>query len=186
MNWLQEEDLKKFKSVGENVLISKDALIFGHNNIEIGSNVRIDAFNIIQAENGWMKIGSCVHLAARSSYVCGGGIDIKDAAQVATGCSLISVSDDFSGEFLVGPTFPIEKRKLTKGTITLWHGSVVGAHSVLLPGTIVQFGAAIGAMSLAKGVIAKDTIYTGVPAKPKAMRSREWIKKLEELEGKDI
>ena len=55
-----------FKSIGENVLISDKASIYGVKNIEVGSNVRIDDFCIISAGEGGIKIGNYVGKTKRA------------------------------------------------------------------------------------------------------------------------
>ena len=175
MSWLNKEELKKFKSVGENVLISKDALIFGHENIEIGSNIRIDAMNLILASKGYLKIGSWVHLAAGSKYLCGGGIVIQDFAQVAFNCVLLSASDDFSGRHLIGPTVVAAFTDVTIAAIVMGEASVLGVGSILSPGTTLFRGAALGANSftMKNQKLDENTIYAGSPAKPIKVRSKE-------------
>jgi serine acetyltransferase len=48
-SFLSREKLMEigFKSIGENVLLSSKASIYGPENIEIGNNVRIDDFCIL-------------------------------------------------------------------------------------------------------------------------------------------
>ncbi len=64
--FLNNLELKKinFKKIGKNVLISKNVLIVGAENISIGSNVRIDAFTSLIAPKKKLKIGSYVHIGA--------------------------------------------------------------------------------------------------------------------------
>ena len=104
------EDLIKigFKSLGENVLISDKASIYGASNIEIGSNVSIDDFCIISSGDGGIIIGNYVHIACYAHLIGSGQIIVEDHAQISGKVSIYSSSDDFSGEFLIGPTVPKE------------------------------------------------------------------------------
>lgn len=174
MSWLSKEDLKKFKHCGENVLVSKDALIFGHENISIGDNVRIDAFNLILASSGYMNIGNFIHLAARSTYLCSGGITLMDFAQVSMNCTLLSASDDFSGDYLIGPTVPENNRLVYKSHLRIEEHSVIGIGSVLSPGTIMNSGSALGGLSMTKRgqELEHDSIYIGNPARFLKKRTR--------------
>ena len=85
-----------FKSLGENVLISDKASIYGIKNIEIGSNVRIDDFCIISAGEGGIKIGNYVHIACYAHLIGSGQIIVEDHAQISGKVSIYSSSDDFS------------------------------------------------------------------------------------------
>jgi len=69
-SFLSREELMEigFKSIGENVLLSSKASIYGPENIEIGNNVRIDDFCIL---SGKIKLGSYIHIAAYSALFGG-------------------------------------------------------------------------------------------------------------------
>ena len=102
----KELDKIGFKSVGNNVLISNKASIYGAQNIEIGSNVRIDDFCILSAGDGGIKIGNYIHIACYAHLIGAGEIIVEDHAQISGKASIYSSSDDFSGDFLIGPTVP--------------------------------------------------------------------------------
>ena len=51
-----------FLQVGDNVRISRNSTIIGVENIKIGSNVRIDSYNVIIARRGTLSIGDNVHI----------------------------------------------------------------------------------------------------------------------------
>ena len=77
-SFLSREKLMEigFKSIGENVLLSRKASIYGPENIEIGNNVRIDDFCIL---SGKIKLGSYIHIAAYSALFGGEeGITMED------------------------------------------------------------------------------------------------------------
>ncbi len=183
MSWLTKEELSQFKSVGENVLISKHAIIYGPENIEIGNNVRIDALCILMAATGYFKIGSFVHLAAHSTFGCAGGIELGDFAQIASHCLLLSASDDFSGRHLIGPTVPEEYRKVYKRRIFVEEGCVIGAGCTILPGTNLCSGAALGAMSMTEKnqLLDHDSIYVGVPAVRKKERHYDFRQMMDQV-----
>ncbi len=67
--YYHEDELREmgFKAVGENVMIAKNGTIIGLENIEMGSNVRIDGFCTITAPgDGWVRAGTWVHVGAYS------------------------------------------------------------------------------------------------------------------------
>ncbi|MBL3539452.1 acyltransferase [Aminivibrio sp.] len=166
-----------FASFGEDVQISKHALIYQPHLISIGNNVRIDDFAKL---NGKITIGSNIHIA---SFVClmgSYGITLKDYAQVSLRATLLSATDDFSGEFLVGPQIPSQYRKISGGEIVLEKHALVGAGSMIFPGVTLREGTAVGAMSLVMRSTKKWTVYFGNPAVAVKERSRNMLE-LEKL-----
>lgn len=186
--WLYPQELTHFKSIGKNVKISRQAIIFGSENISIGDNVRIDAQNLILASKGYLEIGSYVHLAAGSKYICTGGIEIRDFSQVAFNCVLLSASDDFSGDYLIGPTIPNDYLNVTEKKIVLGICSVLGVGCILSPGTYLDYGAAMGANSLTikNQLLFQNSIYIGSPAKFLKLRSSIHFEMADKILAQDI
>lgn len=182
MSWLNAEQLKKFKSVGREVLVSDQATIFGAENVEIGDNVRIDAGCIILASKGRVKIGSHVHIAVQVLLAAGGGIVLKDHTSISFGSKLISSSDDFSGEHLAGPAYPEDMRQISNHTIVMERFSQVGAACVVLPGVMLGEGSVLGSNSLARNDLKAWTIYGGSPCKFLKDRSQKMKESVEEFE----
>lgn len=154
-----------FKSLGKNVLISNKASIYGAENIKIGSNVRIDDFCIISAGEGGIKIGNYVHIACYAHLIGKGQIIIEDHSQISGKVSLYSSSDDFSGEYLVGPTVPKEYTNVKDLKVHLKKYVVLGCNVVVLPGVTLGEGCAVGALSLVNKDLEPYKIYIGSPIK---------------------
>ena len=154
-----------FKSIGDNVLISDKSSIYGVSNIEIGSNVRIDDFCIISAGNGGIKIGNYVHIACYAHLIGSGQIIVEDHAQISGKSSIYSSSDDFSGDFLIGPTVPKEFTNVRNLTVHLKKYVILGCNVVVLPGVTIEEGTAIGALSLVSKSLPEYGIYGGNPLK---------------------
>lgn len=152
-----------FKSFGENVLISDKCSIYNAEKIEIGSNVRIDDFCILSAGEGGIVIGDNIHIACYVSLIGAERIQIDDFAQVAQKTSILSSTDDFSGEYLVGPTVPNKYRRITSKPVHLKKHAVIGANSVVLPGVTFGEGGAVGALSLVKSDVEAHKLYGGSP-----------------------
>lgn len=172
------EELKNigFKNLGDNVLISKKASIYGAGNISIGSNVRIDDFCIL---SGKISIGNYIHIAAYSALFAGdAGIVMEDFSGLSSKCIVYASSDDYSGEFLTNPMIDNQYRNVISKKVTVEKHSIIGSNSTILPGVTIKEGTSIGACSL----ITKDCdewgIYVGVPAK----RIKERSKKILDLE----
>jgi len=162
-----KEELEKigFKSIGDNVLISNKSSIYGAKNIEIGSNVRIDDFCIISAGEGGIKIGNYIHIACYAHLIGSGEIILEDHSQVSGKASIYSSSDDFSGDYLVGPTVPKEFTNVKSLKVHLKKYVVLGCNTVVLPGVTIEEGTAIGALSLVSKNLPPYGIFGGNPLK---------------------
>lgn len=184
MAYFSEEELYTLglKSFGENVKISTRASIYGADKIVIGSHVRIDDFCIISAGDGGILIGSNVHIAAYSSLIGKGKIELNDFSGLSARVSIYSSSDNYSGKYMTNPTVPNEYTNIHHSPVSLGRHVIVGAGSIILPGTILEEGVAVGALSLVKGRCREFGIYSGVPAK----RISERKKNLLDLENQLI
>lgn len=173
--FLSKEQINQmgFKSVGENVLISDKSSIYNAKNIEIGSNVRIDDFCILSAGEGGIKIGNNIHIACYVSMIGAGEIILDDFSQVSSRVVILSSSDDFSGEYLVGPCIPSEFTNVKSYKVHLMKHVVIGTGSTILPNVTLKEGAAVGAMSLVKNDVEQFEIVVGIPAKKVKDRSRK-------------
>lgn len=168
-----ELEQKGFKSIGENVLISNLASIYNAKNIEIGSNVRIDDFCILSAGEGGIQIGNNIHIACYVSMIGAGKITLEDFSQVSSRVVILSSSDDFSGDFLVGPCIPSEFTNVKSAPVKLMKHCVIGTGSTILPNVTINEGAAVGAMSLVKDDVDEFDIVVGIPAKKVKDRKRK-------------
>lgn len=181
MNTFYSEDELKtlgLKAYGDNVLISRNALIYNPGKLEIGSNVRIDDFTTI---SGNVKLGSYIHIAQFCGLYGGdAGIEMHDFAGLSSRVVIYATSNDYSGNSMTNPMVP-EKYKLTdkNAKVILGKHVIVGCVSVILPGVEVGEGCAVGAMTLCNKTMEPWGIYAGVPGK----RVKERSKKLLELEA---
>lgn len=170
-NFYNKEELDElgFKSLGSNVLISKKASIYNPEEITIGSNVRIDDFCIL---SGKIKIGNYVHISAYTTLYGRYGIDIGNFCGCSPRCTLFSATDDFSGEFMVGPLVPEKYTNVTNGKVILKDFVQIGCNSIVMPNIIVNEGSAVGALSFVNKNLDSWGIYAGIPAKKKKERSK--------------
>lgn len=172
-NYLSKYELNAIGlgSVGDNVLISRDARLYDPHNISIASNVRIDDFCIL---SGTIRIGNYTHLGSGSILIAGkAGIEMKDFSGISHRVSIFAQTDDFGGHSLICPLLPEEYRIMKEGKVIFGKHSIVGAGSVILPGSTLAEGTAIGAMSMLAKPTEPWTTYTGIPARKIAARSKE-------------
>jgi galactoside O-acetyltransferase len=166
--YFTESDLRDagFKSLGSNVRIARNCTVISPENIEIGSNVRIDGYcSLVAAGAGNIRLGSFIHVAAYCLLSAGDGIVMEDFSGLSQGVRLYTRSDDYSGEALTNPTVPAKYTKVHRGPIVLKRHVIVGSGSVILPGVTVGEGSAVGALSLVTKDLAGWGVYFGCPAK---------------------
>lgn len=164
-----------FASLGENVKISRKASIYGASQISIGSNVRVDDFCILSAGVGGISIGSFVHIAAYSSLIGKERIELKDFSGLSARVSVYSSSDDYSGQWMTNPTIPDNFAGVKHAPVMIGRHVIVGAGSVILPGTTLEDGVAVGALSLIHGRCHEFGVYIGRPVKRVSERKRSLL-----------
>jgi acetyltransferase-like isoleucine patch superfamily enzyme len=173
----QEELLKLgFKSIGDNVLISRKASFYGISRISVGNHVRIDDFCVLSAGKGGIDIGNFVHIAVFVSLMGEGKITLGDFSGISSKVSVYSSNDDYSGEFMSNPTIPIEYTSVNHADVAICRHALVGSGSIILPGVTLKEGAVVGALSLVNKDCEEFYIYKGNPARKVVKRSRELLK----------
>jgi acetyltransferase-like isoleucine patch superfamily enzyme len=167
MGFLKTEEINRigFAMVGKNVLISDKATIYNASNITIGDNVRIDDFCVLSAGNGGIQIGSFIHIAVYSCLIGKGLIKLSDFCNISSRVSIYSSNDDYSGSFMTNPMVDSKFTNVNHEDVYIGKHVIIGSGTVILPGSQLKDGAAIGALSLVSGQIPKLEIYAGTPAK---------------------
>lgn len=163
-----------FAAYGADVKISRNCAIIGAKNVRIGSHVRIDDYVVISAASGSLELGSYIHIAAGAYLGCAGGITLGDFTAISHGTKVYSASDDYSGAALTNPTVPKKYLKVDVAPVVLCRHAIIGAGSIVLPGSTIAEGTAVGAMSLIKRGFqcAPWAVYFGSPARKIANRSK--------------
>jgi len=161
-----------FKSIGENVLISRYARFYDIQYITIGNHVRIDDFCIL---SGNIFIGNYIHISAFCALYGSKGIILHDFSGLSPRTTIFSASDDFSGDFLTGPMVGKEYTNVKGGEVTIGEYTQIGANSIILPNLKIGEGVAVGALSLVNKSIDSWGIYGGIPVKFIRKRSKGLI-----------
>jgi len=182
MSYLDESELAAlgFQAIGENVLISERASIYGAWKICLGNHVRIDDFCILSAGEGGIRLGSYIHIAAYSSIIGAGRVTIDDFANFSSRVSLYSSSDDYSGRFMTNPMVPDEYKQVDVRPVHVGRHVIIGSGSIILPGVTLHDGSAVAALSLVKSDCDAFGIFGGAPARRIGTRDRNLL----ELERK--
>ncbi len=179
-SFLTEEELLEigFKSVGIGVLISRKASIYGASRISIGNNVRVDDYCIL---SGNIELGNYIHIAAYSAIFGGNeGVIMEDFSGLSSRVSIYAASDDYSGFAMTNPTVPEEYTHVIEKQVIIKKHAIIGATSLILPGSIVAEGVACGGFTMVKGELEPWSIYIGAPAHKIKDRSKNLL----EMEAK--
>lgn len=152
---------ERFAAIGDGVRIDPQARVFGHGLIRLGHHVRIDAGAILSAQHP-LVLGDFVHIAAGAKVFANAApCTIEDFVSLSPDAKVFTGVDDFIGAALTNPTVDAEFRALTAGEVVLGKHVLIGAGSVVFPGARIGFGASVGALSIAKGVIERGAVVVG-------------------------
>lgn len=177
MAYLTRSELEAmgFASLGQNVLLSDKASFYNTSSISLGDHVRIDDFCVLSAGDEGIDIGSHIHVAVYCSLIGRGNIRLGDYANLSSRVSIYSSNDDYSGASMTNPMVPACYTNVTHAPVDIGRHVIIGSGSVVLPGTVLGEGAAVGALSLVSGEYDPFWIYAGQPAKPLKERSRDLL-----------
>lgn len=97
---------------------------------------------------------------------------MRDYVNISSRVSIYSSNDDYSGEYMTNPMVPERLTNVLHADVVSDKHVIVGSGTVILPGSILRLGVAIGALSLVNGEISEFQIHAGVPTKFIKERSR--------------
>lgn len=174
---LYSEDLRKMgiKKVGEGTIVDPTVRFINISNIEIGANTRIDAFTLISASSKGISIGDHVHIGSHTLMVGSEYIHIGDFTGLSGRVSVYSSNDDYSGDYLTGPTVPMNFRNVTNKSVIIGRHSVIGSGSVILPGINIGNGVSVGSLSFINQDIPNFKIAVGSPIRILRSRSQKFL-----------
>ena len=181
------EELKELgiKEFGENVKISRNAMLYHPEKLVLGHDVRIDDFSVI---SGNVRLHNFVHI----SQFCGlygdeAGIEIEDYTASAAKCSIYAVSDDYIGASVPTPMVPMKyKQTMISKPVHIGKYCILGANTVVLPGVTVGEGTTAGAMSLCNKDLEPWSVYLGTPARRHKDRDKKILDLVQEFENERV
>lgn len=176
-SFMTEDELAQigFQRIGGRVRISRVARFYNPANICIGDETRVDDFCILSAGEGGIEIGRNVHIACYVSIQGRARVVIGDFANLSSRVAVYSSNDDYSGEFMTNPTVDPRYTNIASQEVVIGKHVIVGAGSIILPGSVLEEGVAVGALSLVKGRLEAFGVYAGVPARFIKARSRRLL-----------
>ena len=161
-----------FLSLGQNVLLSEKASIYGAARIRIGSHVRIDDFCILSAGEQGIYLGNYIHIACYTSLIGKSAISLDDYSNLSSRVSIYSSNDDYSGNYMTNPMGLAEFTNVSHRPVSISRHCIIGSGTVILPGVVMEEGSVVGALSLVKENCDAFGIYVGVPARFVKKRKR--------------
>lgn len=148
-------------------LVSLSARVQYGREISLGRGTVVKAFAVVQSSGGRVSFGrhcaisSFVHVSTGSADVIAG-----DFVRIAPNCTIVGVTKEVhSRQVLIKDQPESEARGIWIGDDVL-----IGAGSVVLPGSRIGQGAVVGAGSVVTGVVPDYAIVAGVPARVIAHR----------------
>lgn len=182
MSYYSDDELLTmgFRSIGKDVRLSRKSSVYGAKHISIGNHVRIDDFCVLSAGEGGITLGNYIHIGVYSSIIGGGAVTLEDFVNISSRVSIYSSNDDYSGAAMTNPMVPAHYTHIQLADVRICRHVIIGSGAVILLGTTIGEGCAIGALSMVTQDCKPFGIYTGVPAR----RTKERKKDLLELERK--
>lgn len=165
---------------GDNIKVSKFSNIYNPKNLILHNNVRIDDFCVISCK-GTIEIFNYVHISAHCFISSSTKITIGNFSAISVGTKIFGSCDDFSGEYMVNPTIPMEYTNVKSGDVIIGDNVVIGSNSVIMPNITINDGVAIGAMSFVNKNCENLKIYAGIPIKIIKDRKNDFTKLINEF-----
>jgi len=131
-------------------------------------------------------LASNIHISAFCALYGKFGIKMEEYSGLSPRCTLLSGSDDFSGDSMISPMAPEEFTNVFGSPIVIRKFCQIGAGSIVMPGVTVNEGAAIGALSLVKKDIPEWSIYAGNPARFIKARRKEMLEKYAQIAQRSV
>ena len=145
------------------ILIHSTAVIVNFDNIRFGRNVRIDPYVVLSCSD--LRFGENIHVATGVGIFGAAPVTFADFSGVAAYSLVYSSNDDYSGASMTGPTLPKSYTNVTSAPVTIGRHVIIGARSIVLPGSVLHEGAATGAGTLVKGELPPWSISVGAPSR---------------------
>lgn len=164
---------RKFKKIGQDVVISDLAIISRPHLVSIGSHVAIDMWTYISTT---LDMGDYIHIAPSVTILGGATAYLKmgNFTNIGSGGRIVCATDDFK-QGLISPVVPVEHRTIINEPIIFEDFATLGVNCSVLPGVTLKEGTIVGANS----VVVKDTepwtVYAGTPARPISKRDNKRI-----------
>jgi acetyltransferase-like isoleucine patch superfamily enzyme len=149
----------RLRKIGSGSVIKKGTMVIGNpRRITIGSDFKIWHRCILSVGEGLIQIGDN-GLIGLNSYLNAsrGNITIGNGVAIAPSCQIYSYSHHFEPGKPVIDTYKV-------GDVVIEDDVLIGANSIVLPGTRIGKGAIIAAGSVVNRDIEPNAVAGGIPA----------------------
>lgn len=146
--------------IGKGVMLSRFARLMTHD-LVIGDGSQVDSFTHLA---GTIRIGRHCHVSHGALLLGEHGITLGDFAGVSPYSVILTETEHLDG-LGGGPATLPQFSKTIEGPVVIGMNATVFAHCTVLPGTVMEEGAILGAHSLLRGVVPVYEVWGGVPAK---------------------
>lgn len=141
--------------------ISTDVQYFGDGPVLLAPYVRVDTGCVL---TGMIHLGHHTHIAPYCLLYGKAGITIDEYANVGAFGVIHTESEDFTGQFPMGPWWPEEVRRPERVPVRVDARATIGTRCTLLPGAGMGEGSILGAHSLLKRRVPENEVWAGTPA----------------------
>jgi acetyltransferase-like isoleucine patch superfamily enzyme len=132
---------------------------------KLGDDVYIGPTVYIQAP--WLlQAGSRVSIHEFCLLACHGGVRIGSDVSIAHGSSILTTTHLYAD-----PNVPIRDQAVEESPVELQDNVWIGCGTRILCGSTVESGVVVGANSVVRGNLPRDTICAGTPAEVKKTRT---------------
>jgi len=155
-------------SLGSNVIVDDDVVLDakGDNNrgIRIASGVYIGRHTIIYCKNGDIELGENVNISSNCQLFSSNRLSVGNSCVIAAFTYLMSGG---MYDYRDSTPFAAQSGLISRGPTEIAANCWIGAHVVVLDGSMIGEHSVIGAGAVVTGKIEKDSVALGIPARAK-------------------
>ncbi len=143
-------------------LISPSARVQLSACISFGEGTVVKAFAIVQSSGGRVRFGRNCALSSFDHISTGAGdVIIGDHVRIAPNCTIVGGTKEFRHKNVL----IVEQSEAEPRGVVIDDDVLVGANSVILPGSHLHRGVVVGAGSVVQGEVEEYAVVAGAPAR---------------------
>jgi virginiamycin A acetyltransferase len=143
-------------------LVSPSAQVQLSSRVAFGEATVVKAFAVVQSSGGLVRLGRNCALSSFDHISTGvGDVIIGDHVRIAPNCTIVGGTKEVRRrELLV-----VEQPEAEPRGVVIEDDVLIGANSVILPGSHLRRGVVVGAGSVVQGEVEEYAIVAGAPAR---------------------
>ena len=147
----------------------------GKRNIHLGDRVSFFGNTYLNANEGFIKVGSNTHIDQFCVLYGQGGLTIGSDCAIAAGVTIYTQTNQYAHD----ETMKIVDQPVIYQEVTIGDDVWIGSRAVILPGVAIGDHAVIGAGAVVREDVSPWSIVGGVPAKVLGSRSSRTAESLQ-------